>query len=158
MTLDIEKTLDNTGWQILRALQENARLSFAELGRMVGLSPPAVAERVRRMEEAGIITGYHAAVNLEKLGLQLTAYIRLNAAPEKYPRIIALAGELPEVLECHHVTGGEAFIMKVVVSSIPHLEARISRFSPYGQTTTSLVLSSRVVKHVVAQGPLDGSQ
>ena len=147
--MDNKKLLDTIGRKILGALQADARLSFAELGRTVNLSPPAVAERVRRMEEAGIITGYHAAVNLEEIGLPVAAFVRMQVPAERYPRLIALATKLPEVLECHHVSGSDSFILKVVVPSIPHLEELISRLSAYGSTMTSIVLSSPVRKHEV---------
>lgn len=146
MASEYQKLLDEIGWKLLLALQEDARLSFAELGRRVGLSLPAVAERVRRLEEAGLITGYHAKLDPHKLGAPVAAFIRLRSTGDRYRQVQALARELPEVLECHHLTGGDAFIMKVVVSSIAHLEKLIGRLTPYGQTTTSIVLSSPVVK------------
>ncbi len=149
ITFDPEKLLDATSLEILRALQEDARLSFSELGRRVGLSSPAVAERVRRLEEAGIITGYHAQVNTEKLGYALTAFIRIRTTSETCPIVSALVSELPEVLECHRITGEDCFIMRVVVSSVAHLEAVIDRLFPYGQPTTSVVLSSPVKRRVV---------
>ena len=148
MTLEPKKSLDNVSWQILTALQKDARLSFAELGRRVGLSLPAVAERVRRMEEAGIITGYSANIAVNKIGLNVMAYSRVSTNSNQYPAIIALAGTLPEVVECHHLTGPDSFIMKVVVSSIPHLEEVITKLSAYGQTATSVVLSSPVTGKV----------
>lgn len=151
MTFETKKLMDEVGWQIIQALQENARLSFAELGRLVGLSLPAVAERVRRLEEAGIITGYHAEINLPKVGLTIMAFIRINVSADRYPQIIAIAGDLPEVLECYHLSGTDSFIVKAVTTSIPHLEALITRLSAFGQTTTSIVLSSSLNKRVVAQ-------
>ncbi len=151
MTLDNKKLLDNVGWQLLTALQNDARLSFAELGRQVGLSLPAVAERVRRMEEAGIISGYRTEVGVDKIGLTVMAFIRISTSGEKYPAVISLADQLPEVIECHHLTGDDSFIMKVVVSSIVHLETLITRLSAHGQTTTSIVLSSPVTKRVFAR-------
>jgi Lrp/AsnC family leucine-responsive transcriptional regulator len=147
--LDNKRLLDPIGLKILGALQADARLSFAELGRTVNLSPPAVAERVRRMEEAGIINGYHAEVNLKEIGLPVAAFIRIQVSTEKYPRLIALARKLPEVLECHHVSGSDSFILKVAVPSISHLEEVIGRLSVYGSTMTSIVLSSPVRKHEV---------
>lgn len=141
MTFDSEKLLDHTGWQLLQALQEDARLSFAELGRRVGLSPPAVAERVRRMEEVGIITGYRAQLDPEKIGLPLIALIGLTTTPQQYPQVIALIEDLPEVLECYHVTGNCSFSIKAIASSMSHLESLIAKLSRYGQTATSIVLS-----------------
>ena len=145
MALEIERLLDETGWHILEALQENARLSFSELGQRVGLSSPAVAERVRRMEDAGIITGYRAEVNTAKIGYPITAIIRISNSPgERCTRLNASAQEIPEVLECHRVTGSDSFIMKVVVTSIVHLEALIYRLMEYGPSTSSVVLSSPI--------------
>jgi len=147
MTLQVEKILDPVGRKLLRALQENARLTFSELGRQLGLSGPAVAERVRKLEELEIITGYHAEVNAAHLGFGVLAFIRLTTSTDKYSRVLELAQRLPEIRECHHVTGGEAFIMKVLATSIPHLESIIAQLSAYGATSTSIVLSSPVRKH-----------
>ncbi len=141
-----EKLLDEIGWKILRELQENARVSFAELGRRVSLSIPAVTERVRRMEDAGLISGYHAEVNAEKIGLPITAFIRMNIVGDMTPRLTAFLKELPEISECHRGTGGDSFIMKVNVASVHHLERLIDRLLPFGTTTTSIVLSSPVAK------------
>jgi Lrp/AsnC family leucine-responsive transcriptional regulator len=149
MSLENEKLLDDIGWHILRELQENARLSFAELGRRVGLSIPAVTERVHKMEDAGIITGYHADVNPEKVGFPITAYIRMNITGNVSAQIVALMQEMVEVDECHRGTGGDSFIMKVRVASISHLEHVIERLLPYGTTTTSIVLSSPVTKRFI---------
>jgi Lrp/AsnC family leucine-responsive transcriptional regulator len=146
MTLDSRKLLDEVGWQILTVLQEDARLSFTEIGRRVGLSLPAVTERIRRMEEAGIITGYRVEIDIRKIGLGITAFIRVITPNEKYPALNTLLKSMPEVLESHHLAGADSFIIKVVASSIPHLESLITRLSPYGPTTTSIVLSSPVVK------------
>ena len=151
ITFDTDKLMDATGWQILQALQEDARISFSELGRRVGLSAPAVAERVRRLEEAGVISGYHAQVNMEKIGLPLSAFIRVNSTNDRYILISALARELPEVLECHRITGDDCFIIKLAVSSVTHLEELLNRFGPYGRTTTSIVLSSPVRRRTIEQ-------
>ena len=152
MSFNSEKLLDETSWRILEALQNDARLSFSELGRIVGLSAPAATERVRRLESSGMITGYRAEVNAQKVGLPLTAFMQLATSPEKYPQIIKRIEELPEVLECHHVTGNYSFIIKVVASSIPHLEDLISQLSHYGQTSTSIVLSSQVKAKAINVG------
>lgn len=149
ITFDTEKLMDATGWQILQALQEDARVSFTELGRRVGLSAPAVAERVRRLEEAGVISGYHAQVNPEKIGLPLSAIIRISLTYERSVQISALVKELPEVLECHRITGEDCMIVKVVVSSVAHLEELINRLGPYGRTTTSVILSSPVTRRTL---------
>jgi Lrp/AsnC family leucine-responsive transcriptional regulator len=152
MTSEIERLLDETGWHILEALQENARLSFSELGQRVGLSSPAVAERVRRMEDAGIITGYRAEVNTAKIGYPITAIIRISNSPgERCTRFSASAQEIPEVLECYRVTGSDSLIMKVMASSVVHLESLIDRLSEHGQLTTSIVLSTPVSRKIVTR-------
>jgi len=136
--------MDNIDRMLLEALQNDARASFAELGRQVGLTAPAVAERVRRYETTGVISGYHAQVDLKKAGFGLVAFIRLNSAPELAKQLGRVASETPEVLEFHHVTGTEGFVMKVAARSIEHLERIITLMLPYGATTTSIVLSSPV--------------
>ena len=144
MTSNSDPAIDAISWKLLELLQENARRSFSELGRMVGLSSPAVAERVRRLEEAGIITGYHAAIDPAKIGVALQAFMRLSDVGDRGERVATLAREMPEVLECHRVTGEDSFILKVAAASIAHLEKIIDRLTPYGQVTTALVLSSAV--------------
>jgi len=152
MALEIEKMLDTTGWQLLQALQQNARLSYSELGQRVGLSSPAVAERIRRMEDAGIISGYHAEINLAKVGFPVTAIIRLTTAPgERCSRFTGFVENIPEVLTCYRVTGSDALIMKVMASSIEHLEALIDQLSAHGQLITSLVLSTPVTRRIITQ-------
>jgi Lrp/AsnC family transcriptional regulator, leucine-responsive regulatory protein len=155
MSLDSKKLLDEVGWRLLEALQEDARLSYAELGRRVGLSLPAVAERVRRLEEAGIITGYRAEVNAQKIGVTILALVRINVRGEQYPAFTALARSLPEVLECHHLSGGDSFMLRVAAASIPHLEQLITRLSSYGQTTTTIILSSPVPRRVIGRELVD---
>jgi Lrp/AsnC family leucine-responsive transcriptional regulator len=148
MANDPERLLDAIGWRILDELQRDARLSYSELGARVGLSPPAVAERMRRLEEAGVITGYRAEVDPAKLGLPITAFIRCTSPG---PQVGAIARQSPEVLECHRVTGSDAFILKVVVASVAHLESLIDRLLPYGQPTTSLVLSSPLPQRAIGR-------
>ncbi len=143
------KLLDARGWALLRELQLDARLSFAELGRRVGLSTPAVAERVRNLEAAGVITGYRAELDLKKLGLPILAMIRISAVGDVLPRITAVVRSMPEVLECHRGTGADSFTMKVAVSSVAHLETLIDRLTPFGGTSTSIVLSSPVEKRLI---------
>jgi Lrp/AsnC family leucine-responsive transcriptional regulator len=149
MALESARLLDEIGWKILHELQVNARLSFAELGRRVGLSMPAVTERVRRMEEAGIITGYHAEIDPEKVGLPITAFIRINIVGEVTSKLLELLKTAPEISECHRGTGGDSFILKVNVATVHQLEKLIDRLLPHGMTTTSLVLSSLVPKRSI---------
>ena len=145
----IDGELDETDWIILQLVQANARMSFAEIGRRTGLSAPAAAERLRRLEDAGIIVGYHAQVCAEKIGYQLMAFIRVATTSEQCPIVSAFVAQLPEVLECHRVTGSDSFIIKVTVASIEHLESVIDQLTPYVATTTSIVLSSAVSVGIV---------
>lgn len=147
--MDTEKILDETGWQILGELQQNARISFSELGRRVALTPPAVAERVRRMEETGIIAGYRAHPGHERIGLPITAFIRWTATGNDCAYLGEVAKNIPEIIECHRVTGEESYVVKVVVRSVEHLEELIDRLMPYGETKTSVVLSSPVTHRAV---------
>jgi len=148
ITFETERLLDETGWRILEELQGNARMTFSELGRRVALTAPAVAERVRRLEEAGIIKGYHMELDRDRLGLPVTAFIRITATGAACTALAEEIDTFPEVLECHRVTGEEAFIAKVTVASVLHLEGLIDRLMPYGETITSLVLSSPVTHRV----------
>lgn len=129
---------------VLDLLQTDARTSYAELGRHVGLTPPAVAERVRRLENSGVIEGYRAQVNLKRAGYGLIAFIQLSSPPELAKQLGRIAADTPEVLEFHHMTGSAGFLLKVAARSIEHLEKIINLLLPYGQTQTSVVLSSPV--------------
>ena len=141
--------IDEIDWKILKELQENARITFAELGRRVGLTTPAVIERVRKLEDAKVITGYRAEIDTAKVGLPITAFIRMSITGIDYSHIIEVAEESNEVLECHRGTGGDSFIMKVAVADVGHLQILIDRLTPYGITTTSIVLSSPVKQRVI---------
>ena len=155
MTLETEKLLDSAGWHILEALLEDARLSYTELGQRVGLSAPAVAERVRRMEEAGIISGYHAEINRSKLGFPITAIIRMSTFPgDRCTRFTNSVQDLPEVLECSRVTGGDSMIIKVMASSVEHLETLIDHLSDQGNITTSMVLSTPVARRTMTMATM----
>lgn len=156
--LDSRSLLDAVSWRILGALQENARLSYSELGRRVGLTPPAVAERVRRLEEAGVITAYRLELDLEKLGLTLTAIIRLAPRGRPNSELGRLLSIQPEVLECHHVTGQDCYVIKVAVTSVAHLEVLIERLWQHGETTTSIVLSSPVTHRVISPAALQAPE
>ncbi len=134
--------LDDIGWNILSELQDNARLPFSELGRRVGLSTPAVVERIRQMEDAGVIRGYHAEVDPAKLGFGVLAFVRVKVSGDKLQTFTKVVRSCPEALECHRVTGSESFIVKVAVSDINHLESVIDALMPYEATTTSMILSS----------------
>ena len=136
--------IDQIDKKILLELSADARLPFAELGRRVGLSPSAAAERVRQLESLDLIKGYHAEINLEALGLSITAFIRLTCDGTRYRPFLKFLLTLDVVQECHHLTGGDAFLLKVVVSSVTQLEDLIERLLPYGMPTTSMVLSTPI--------------
>jgi Lrp/AsnC family leucine-responsive transcriptional regulator len=141
-----DSILDETNWHILEELQKNGRISFAELGRRVGLTLPAVAERVRKMEDAGIIAGFRAEINPAKIGLPIAAFIRIGIVGDVFARIAKAVKDMPEILECHRGTGADSFTLKVAVESVEHLESLIDRLAPFGTTSTSVVLST-LVKH-----------
>jgi Lrp/AsnC family leucine-responsive transcriptional regulator len=138
--------LDAVSWKILEALQLNARKSFAEIGRQIGLSTPAVAERVHRLEEAGVIIGYHVALDVAKLGVPIRVMVRLTipGGDVHVSRSVAAIKEMNEISRCHRVTGDESFVIEANVVSIRHMEALIDRLSALGATSTSTVLSSPV--------------
>lgn len=141
--------MDEIDWKILKELQTNARLSFAELGRRINLTTPAVIERVKKLEDARIITSYRAEIDTAKVGLPITAFIRMSISGVDYSRIIEVAERSKEVLECHRGTGGDSFILKVAVADVEHLQNLIDRLTPYGITTTAIVLSSPVKSRVI---------
>ncbi len=136
--------LDQVNMRVLEELLRDPRLSMSELGRRVGMSSPAVTERVRRLEEARVIQGYRLELNPVALGLPITAYIRIRPNPGQLPRIAELAQQIPEVVECHRVTGEDCFILKVHIPAIDQLDRLLDSFLLYGSTTTSLIQSSPV--------------
>jgi Lrp/AsnC family leucine-responsive transcriptional regulator len=127
---------------ILKELQANGRQSIADLARRITMSHSAAAERVRRLEEAGVISGYAAQVDPERLGFTILAYLRLRYPSSVYEPLHELLAGLPEVIEAHHVTGDDCFIMKVVATSMKHLEQVSGRIGTLGSVTTSVVYSS----------------
>lgn len=141
--------IDDIDRKVLKELQVDARVSYAELGRRVGLTTPAVIERVRKLEDAGVITGYRAEIDTAKVGLPIMAFVRMSIVGVDYSHIIEVAEESNEVLECHRGTGGDSFIMKVAVASVEHLQQIIDKLTPYGITTTAIVLSSPVKRRVI---------
>ena len=142
--------MDSCGRKLLDELQANARLSVAELGRRIGLSPTATAERLRQMEEIGILHGYTVEIDREALGLEVMAFIRMSCGGQHYHRLIDYVQTLEEVRECHHLTGGDDFLLKVTTTSMADLEALIEALLPYGNPVTSLVLSSPVERRKYA--------
>ncbi|NEQ97185.1 MAG: Lrp/AsnC family transcriptional regulator [Cyanothece sp. SIO2G6] len=141
--------LDGIDWQILTLLQQDARLSFAEIGRQVKLSPPSVTERIRQMEEMGIILGYRATVNPKAIGLKLRVLIDLTTTPNQYPAIIQFMQACESIRSAHHVTGSASFRIEVLINSVQTLEVLVGQLSQFGHTATSLVLSSPVEKTIV---------
>jgi Lrp/AsnC family leucine-responsive transcriptional regulator len=136
--------LDATDRKIIGELTSDGRVSFAELGRRVSLSSPAVAERVQRLERAGVITGYRAEIEPRMLGYELTAIVRVKPAPGHLQRIPKLAAEIPEVGECHRITGEDCFYLKIHLRSIDELSTVLDRFLAHGDTTTSLINASPI--------------
>jgi Lrp/AsnC family leucine-responsive transcriptional regulator len=136
--------LDDTNRRIVEELQSDARLSMAELGRRVSLSPPAVAERVQRLERAGVVTGYHAAVDPKAIGFPLAAVVRVRPASRQLHKIPEVAREIPEVVECYRITGEDCFFVKLHLRAMEDLEPILDRFVLYGQTTTSIIHSAPV--------------
>jgi Lrp/AsnC family transcriptional regulator, leucine-responsive regulatory protein len=136
--------LDEINRQLLTELQADARLSLAELGRRVGLSSPAVTERIARLEQEHVILGYHAQLNPRALGFALSAVIRVKPGPRQLHRVGELAQKTPEVVDCRRITGDDCYIMTLHVRSIEHLEEVIDRFAAHGQTTTSIIQSAPV--------------
>ena len=145
--------LDTVDRTILAELQADGRLSLAELGRRAGLSPAAVGDRVRRLEDSGVIIGYRALVDPRALGYALTAIVRVRPAPRQLPKVAELARRTPEVVECRRVTGEDCYVMTAHVRDVEHLEEVIDGFALYGQTTTSIVQSEPVPSRGAAVSP-----
>jgi Lrp/AsnC family leucine-responsive transcriptional regulator len=142
MTVDSPEPLDSTDWRLLGALQRDGRVSYAELAREVAMSPSAVADRVRRLEEAGVITSYRAVVSPDRVGLGILAFVRLRYPVGSYRPFHRMLDEVPEILEAHHVTGEDCFVLKVVAQNMRHLETVTGRIAALGSVTTSVVYSS----------------
>jgi Lrp/AsnC family leucine-responsive transcriptional regulator len=147
---------DGTDIALLRELYGDARLSLAELGRRVGLTPPAVADRLQRLEDAGVITGYRAEIDPRALGYELAVVLRIRPAPRELKKVAEVAERTPEVVECHRITGDDCYLMKAHVRDVEHMEEVIDRFAVYGQTTTSIVQSSPVARRGLPFGRTPG--
>ena len=144
-----QSTIDPTNRRLLDELQADARLSNAELGRRVGLSSPAVAERIRRLEQDGVIRGYRAEIDPRALGLGLSVLVRVRPAPRQLAVVAELARQSEEVVECHRVTGDDCFVMTAHVRDVEHMEVLIDRFAASGQTTTSVIQSAPVPRRAI---------
>ena len=136
--------LDSIDRQILDELQNDGRVSYRDLGERIGLSAPAATERVRRLERAGVITGYTATIDPAALGASILAIIRIHSAGPKAPEIDALAASLPEVIECNRVTGSESHVVRAWCRDLAHLDELIGNFWDLGDTITNLVTSTPV--------------
>ena len=145
MAIESAGLLVDLGYNLLSILQKDARISYAELGRRIGLSPAATAERMRRMEEAGIIRGYRVDIDRESLGFEVLAIVRLSCDGPRYRPFLKAVKTMDLIAECHHVAGGDAFILKVVAHSVVELEGLVEKLLEHGVPTTSVVFSSPVV-------------
>lgn len=135
---------DERDWILLEEVQRNARVSYADLGRRTDLSAPAAAERLRRLEDSGVIRGYHARIAPERLGLGLTVIIEMKVPRAHYERFQRAMAKLAWILECHHVSGAAAFVVKAAVPDVTGLELLVGHLSQFGDTATSLVMSTVV--------------
>jgi Lrp/AsnC family transcriptional regulator, leucine-responsive regulatory protein len=135
---------DERNVELVRLLLADPRAPVSELARRIGMSAPAVKERLLRLEESGVIRGYRLELDPAALGLPVTVYVRVRPAAGQLPKVIALAQSIPQVVECHRITGEDCFIVKVHLDSIENLDQVLDRFLAFGQTTTSLVQSSPV--------------
>lgn len=138
------RPLDEVNLRLLAELSANPRLTRSELARRIGLSAPAVTERVQRLERAGVITGYRLDLDPATLGLPVTAFARIRPSPGQLPKVAEVAARLPQISECHRITGEDCFIVKVHAAAIDELEATLDEFLLYGTTTTSIVVSTPV--------------
>ena len=142
--------MDAIDWVLLEALQKDARVPYAELARRVKMSAPSVTERVKRLEDAGIIAGYSARLDPEQLGRPLQVFIRVAMPNRDYPRFRRFLSGALEITECHHVSGEEAFLLRAALASVPELEKLLGKLSAFGHTTTSLILSTFLDRRVWA--------
>jgi Lrp/AsnC family transcriptional regulator, leucine-responsive regulatory protein len=145
--------LDDLNRRILAELLANPRVSMSALGRRVGLSSPAVTERVQRLERSGVITGYRVDIDPAALGLPVAAFVRVRPSAGQLPKIAALAESLGQVSECHRITGEDCFLIKVHAATIDALEEVLDQFLQYGQTVSSIVVTTPVPPRPL---PLDG--
>lgn len=146
MNYQTKNGLDEADWQILEELQQDARLSFSEIARRVNLSQPTVAERVRRLEEMGVITGYHACIDTAAIGLPVSAYIRLTVPTYSVSKVDDIIRGIGAIEECHRITGDDCLIIKAHAASVPQLEEVLKQLTKYGTTSTSIILSSVVTR------------
>jgi Lrp/AsnC family leucine-responsive transcriptional regulator len=149
------RLLDSVNLRLLSELQDNPRLSMSELARRIGMSAPAITERVQRLETAGVIVGYRLDIDPAALGMPVTALVRIRPGPGQLPKIAKAAQETAQVVECYRITGEDCFLLKMHAPSIGELEELLDSFLLFGQTTTSIVVSTPVPARPL---PLPGGQ
>lgn len=151
MNKTLDYKVDETNWKILKKLQENARISMSDLSKQVGLSAPAVADRIKRMEDLGIIRGYYTQLSYLKSGYQLKAIITLKVFMGRLKPFLEKVTEFKEVINCFRITGNENIIMEVVLVNQKHLETFIDQLISYGETKTHIVLSNKIENAPIIQ-------
>ena len=144
----VDGEIDSIDKKLLDALVANARISNAEIARLVGLSAPSVSERIKRLEEAGVIEGYTVKINPEALGLQVSAWLRIRPIPGQFHKVAEILRGLPEVVECDRITGEDCFIARAHLKSVKDLEELIDEVIPYAMTNTSIIQSSPVERRL----------
>ena len=142
--------INGKSWKILQAIQADGRISLTELAAKVALSVPAASERLKRLEEAGVVRGYRALVSAEAVGYDVMALVGMTTAQPDKARLIAQLQSMPEVLECLHVTGQDSFILRVVTRNIRHLEQFVGSINHFGETRTSIVMSAPIALRPLA--------
>jgi Lrp/AsnC family leucine-responsive transcriptional regulator len=147
----VNKGLDDFNWKILQELQMNARITIVEIGKRIGLSAPAVAERIKRLEEEGYIKGYRTVVDYDKLGLSVPVLIHYKATKISHSDMIKMVDKMPEVMEWYGITGTHCSMLKVIVASTKELENIIEKLQEFGETSTSIILSSNTDAKVVSK-------
>lgn len=143
--------LDDKAWSLIKALQTDGRQPLKALAQAANLSLPATAERLKRLEEAGVISGVHAEVSAAAVGYGVRAIIGINVPQPGKRQLIDKLTQMPEVLECHHVSGADSYLMTVVATDLQHLEALIASINVYGETRTSIVFSTPLPRRGVSQ-------
>ncbi|MCO1574264.1 Lrp/AsnC family transcriptional regulator [Crossiella sp. SN42] len=147
------ETMDLTDWMIVAELQRDGRLALTELGRRVNLSASATTERVKRLEHAGVITGYRAVVDLDKVGYPVLAVVRLKYPGHQHQPLHRLLAERAEILECLRITGEDCYTLKVAATSMPHLEQVVNELTAFGSTTTNIVYSQPLPYRGIGRTP-----
>lgn len=147
----VNKGLDDFNWKIIQELQMNARITIAEIGKRISLSAPAVAERIKKLEEEGYIKGYRTVVDYDKLGLSVPVFINYKATKISHGDMITMVDKMPEVMEWYSITGTHCSILKVIVASTKELEAIIEKLQEFGETSTAIILSGNSAPKIVSK-------